>query len=293
MSNASVGSEEETGPPRSGNGFLGDVWVNFKRWNRKAIRSPFVLVVALAQPILALLLFTEVFDAVGAAALAQSRFASVSYVTFLLPAVVVQASLASAISSGVTLYGDVESGMFDKVLVTPMSWPAVFAGKAAAELVRIVLQVLLVLGLSVALGARVETGLIGVAGVVLVCVLFAAWFMAVSNTIALVTRSEEAITAVANLLQFPLLFLSSGLLPLEAFPGWVQAVAVVNPVTYAIDAVRALVLGREASSVLAVSRFGGMYETVVPSVLVLLALNVAFGGVTVALLRRASRGTVD
>lgn len=275
---------------RSGNSFTGDVWTNLRRWNRKTLRNPFVVVVALVQPIVALLLFTEIFGAVGAAALAESTFSSVDYVTFLLPAVVIQASLASAIASGVGLFDDIQSGMFEKALVTPMTPIAMFAGKAASELFRVIVQVLVVLGLGVAIGGTIETGVAGGIGIVVICLLFALWFMAVSNAIALLTTNEEAIIAVANLLQFPLLFLSSGLLPVETLPSWVRMIAALNPVTYGVDAVRALVVGRDTLTVTTVNQFGGIYDTLVPAVGVLVLINVLCGGITVSLISRTRGG---
>ena len=68
----------------AGNSFAGDVWVNFKRWNIKAVRNPFVLVVSLVQPIIFLVLFTEVFGNVAGGAVNQG-IPGISYETYLVP----------------------------------------------------------------------------------------------------------------------------------------------------------------------------------------------------------------
>ena len=87
------GTDEETTASavrlgaRSGNTFVGDVWVNFKRWNLKAVRNPFVLVVSLVQPIIFLVLFTEVFGNVAGGAVNRG-LPGVSYETYLVPAIV-------------------------------------------------------------------------------------------------------------------------------------------------------------------------------------------------------------
>ncbi|MCL7417696.1 MAG: ABC transporter permease, partial [Halalkalicoccus sp.] len=114
----------------SGNPFFLDVWVNFKRWNVKAIRNPFVLVVSLLNPVIFLVLFTEVFGGVASAAIAGG---GLDYVSFLLPAIVIQVALIAAATSGIGLVNDIESGMFEKVLVSPMSRSAVFLGKTCSE----------------------------------------------------------------------------------------------------------------------------------------------------------------
>ncbi|QPV61492.1 ABC transporter permease [Halosimplex litoreum] len=269
----------------TGNTFLGDVCVNAKRWTRKAVHNPTAFLLEIVVATLSLVLFTAVFGDVGSAALERAGFAEVDYVTYLLPAVLMQATMGSAFSSGMGLVSDLESGMFEKTVVTPMSWTAVLLGKSVAELVRVVVQVLVVVGLAVALGARVETGAVGVAGVVAVCLLVALLFMAVSNVVGLLARDDEVVNAASMLFMFPLLFLSPAFVPLSDD---IEAVAAFNPITYGVDAVRALVLGRDASTVLSVSRFGGVADTLVPAIVVLSALNLVVGALAVRLLARAS-----
>jgi len=277
---------------RSGNSFLGDLWVNFVRWNIKAVRNPFVLVVSLVQPIIFLVLFTQVFGQVATGAVNQGA-ADISYETYLVPAICMQVALAAAATSGVGLVNDIENGMFEKVLVSPMNRTAVFLGKTAAEVVRIAAQIAIIIGLGILLGAEVATGVAGALGIVAVGILFSFWFTALSNTIAVLTKDQESTIIGANLLQFPLLFVSTAFLPLSVLPGWIQVVARFNPVTYGVDAARAIMLGRDVMTVVEVSAFGGIYDTLVPAVAVLLALAVAFGSVAVYMLQRASSANVQ
>jgi ABC-2 type transport system permease protein len=291
------GADEETttgsGRPdaRSGNTFIGDVWVNFKRWNLKAVRNPFVLVVSLVQPIIFLVLFTEVFGNVAGGAVNQG-LPGISYETYLVPAIAIQVALAAAITSGVGLVNDIENGMFEKVLVTPMNRTAVFVGKTAAEVFRIAVQIAIILGLGVLLGAEIVTGLLGAVGIVGVGILFSLWFVAFSNALAILTRDQESTIIGANLLQFPLLFLSSAFLPLATLPDWIQTFARFNPVTYGVDAARSLMIDRDVMTVLEVSWFGGPLDGVVPGVVVLVSLDLLLGGIAVYLLSRASSSEV-
>ena len=274
---------------RSANSFLGDVWTNFKRWNLKAVRNPFVLVVSLVQPIIFLVLFTEVFGTVAGGALPGG----ISYETYLVPAIAIQVSLAAAVTSGIGLVNDIEEGMFEKVLVSPMNRTAVFLGKTMAELLRIALQIGIILVLGVALGAEITTGVVGAVGIAAAGVLFSLWFIAFSNTLAVLTRDQESTIIAANLLQFPLLFLSSAFLPLESLPGWIRTVAMLNPVTYGVDAARAIILDADVMTVIDVSLgYGGALDTLVPAVAVLLALDLALGAVAVAMLSRATSSKV-
>ena len=176
---------------RSGNTFLGDVRVKFKRWNLKAVRNPFVLVVSLVQPIIFLVLFTEVFGNVAGSAVNRG-LPGISYETYLVPAIAIQVALAAAITSGVGLVNDIENGMFEKVLVTPMHRTAAFIGKTAAEVFRIAVQIAIILGLGVPLGAEIATGVVGVVGIIAVGILLSLWFVAFSNALAILTRDQES-----------------------------------------------------------------------------------------------------
>ncbi len=276
---------------RSANTFLGDVWVNFKRWNLKAVRNPFVLVVSLVQPIIFLVLFTEVFGSVAGEAVSRGG-PDVGYETFLVPAITIQVALAAAVTSGVGLVNDIENGMFEKVLVSPMNRTAVFLGKTAAELFRIAIQISIILGLGVVLGAEITTGVVGAAGIVAVGLLFSLWFVSFSNALAVLTRDQESTIIGANLLQFPLLFLSSAFLPLATLPSWIQTFARLNPVTYGVDAARAIVLDTDVMVVIETTAFGGALDSVVPAVAVLAGLDLAFGATAVYLLSRASSSDV-
>ena len=276
---------------RSSNTFVGDLVVNFKRWTLKSIRNPFVLVVSLVQPIIFLVLFLEVFGTVAGTAVNQG-LPGVSYETFLVPAIVMQVALASAVSSGVGLVNDMENGMFEKVLASPMNRTAVFLGKTAAEVFRIAVQVVVILVLGLLLGANVETGVAGAAGIVGVGVLFSLWFLAFSNILAVLTRDEESTIIGANLLQFPLLFLSSAFLPISALSGWIQTFAKINPVTYGVDAARSLMLGQDTMTVLDVTAFDGMLNGVVPGAGVLLGLDLLLGALAVYLLSQATSSDV-
>ncbi|WP_440763719.1 ABC transporter permease [Natronorubrum sp. DTA7] len=292
MSAPTAESSERDSVPRSSNTFAGDVWVNFKRWNLKAVRNPFVLVVSLAQPFIFLVLFTEVFGNVAGGAVSEGLGPGVDYTTFLVPAIAIQVALASAVTSGIGLVNDIENGMFEKVLVSPMNRTAVFVGKTLAEVFRIALQIAIILGLGVLLGAEITTGVVGALGIIAVGIVFSLWFIAFSNTLAVLTRDQESTIIGANLLQFPLLFLSSAFLPLEVLPNWIQTFAQINPVTYGVDAARAIMLDEDVMTVLDVTAFDGALNTIVPAVAVLVGLGVAFGGVAVYLLSRASSSDV-
>ncbi|GAB3690300.1 ABC transporter permease [Salinarchaeum chitinilyticum] len=283
-------------------GFVADTWTNCKRWLVKTSRNPFVTFTSLVQPVIFFVLMAEVFGAVAGGAIQSAVGEDVHYVTYLTPAIVIQSALAAASVSGIGLVVDMDTGMFEKTLASPMHRGAMFLGKVLAEVVRIVVQTAIILGCGYLLlflktGASpsdyVAVGVPGLLGVIAIAVVFAGAFMAFSNVVALVTRDEEATILIANLLTFPLLFLSSAFLPLSVLPEWIQAAAALNPVTYGVDGVRALLLGEDVSTTLELAIFGGLWNTVVPAIAVLAVCNLVLGAVALWLLRRASRAEVQ
>jgi ABC-2 type transport system permease protein len=293
---------EDTGVRRaSGSSPATDVRISFRRWLVKTARNPYVTFTSLVQPLVFFVLLAEVLGAVAGEALAQSVGAEVHYVTYLVPAIAIQSALAGAAVSGIGLVDDMETGMFDKTLISPMHRGAMFLGKVCSELVRIVVQTLLILALGYvflalkgdAVDGYLQTGLPGLFGIVTLTALFGGVFMAYSNVVALVTRDREATIMIANLLTFPLLFVSSAFVPLDVLPDWIQTVAVLNPVTYGVDGIRALMLGQDVLSVFDVTAFDGLWNTVVPAVGVLAAFALTLGATAVWLLNRAARAEVQ
>lgn len=287
--------------PATGNRFSVDVWVTLKRWLRKTLRNPFVVVGALLTPFILLVLFTELFGQITEAALSEALGSNVSYIIYIVPAVAILSAMDAAANSGMGLVNDMESGMFEKVLVSPTHRSAIFLGKTLSDIVQVIVQTGLILVIGYAVlwvdtggspGVYVQTGLFGVVGIFAVVLVFSLWFAAFSNVAALVTQDTESTAVWTNLLQFPLLFVSSAFLPVSVLPEWMQVVATVNPITYGVDAVRALMLGRDVLAVIEVSAFSGIWKTLVPAIAVLGVLDLVLGVVAVFFLHRMSSSTV-
>ena len=286
----------------AGNSTTADLRISFKRWLVKTSRNPYVTFTSLVQPVIFFILLGEVLGALVGGALSQATGGDVHYVTYLTPAIIIQSTLAASAVSGIGLVDDMETGMFDKTLISPMGRSAMFVGKALSEIVRITVQtvVIVVLGFvflwmktGVSVGSYIRTGMGGMLGIFAVTVVFSGVFMAYSNIVALVTRDREATIMIANLLTFPLLFVSSAFVPLDVLPNWIQTLAIVNPVTYGVDAIRALMLGQDVLSVFDVTVFGGIWNTLVPAVAVLVGFLLAFGSIAVYLLNNASKAEVQ
>jgi ABC-2 type transport system permease protein len=215
---------------------------------RTLSRQPAYLLFTLVQPMVWLLLFGQLFRRV-----ADLPGFGGGYLEYLTPGVVVMTAMMSAGWSGVSIVQDMERGVMDRTLTSPVRrFALVAAGLAHHGLVTVV-QSLIMFGTGLLAGARYPGGPAGVLVVLACAVLVALVFAGLSNAVALLVHQQEALIAVAQFLVLPLAFLSSIMMAPSLMPGWVRWVARFNPVDWAAvasrEALRAspdwgLVLGR-------------------------------------------------
>jgi ABC-2 type transport system permease protein len=215
---------------------LADTGAMTVRHLRTLVRQPWYLAITLVQPLIWLLLFGALFERV----VDVPGFGGGDYHDFLAPGVAVMAALFSGGWLGMTIIEDLDRGVLDRFLVTPVRRGALIGGRIAYQAVGTVIQTLIVVGIALALGADFPGGVGGVAVLVLASVLIAAIFGALSAAVALLARQEETVIGAVQFVVFPLVFLSSGLMSASLLPDWVDDVARFNPVNWAV------VAGREA-----------------------------------------------
>jgi ABC-2 type transport system permease protein len=201
-------------------------------------REPTVLVTRTAQPLLWLLVF--------GAALSQVRglpTEGVRYQTFIVPGVLAQSVLFTSIFAGLAVVWERDLGITQRVLVTPIARSAVILGKAAGAGTRAAVHVGVVL-VAVALARiPVRWSVSSVLGTLAFSALGATVFASLSMVIASVVRSREQFMGLGQLITLPLLFASNALYAVSLMPGWMQAVARVNPLTYQVEALRRMLVG--------------------------------------------------
>ncbi len=219
-------------------GLLRDTYYLFARYLKKLVRNPILVFFSLIQPIIFLLLFTQLFN----------RFAQVpgfpasSYLLFATPGIVLQNAFSSAFQSGISIVDDLKSGFLEKMLVTPVSRPAIFLGRILADAARMVVQSIIILILAYILGAYPITGLPGVLLMLLTISFFGLAWSGISLFLGLRTKSAETVFAIGGFFTFPLLFMSTALTPANFMPDWMQTVSRFNPISYTVDALRVLML---------------------------------------------------
>jgi ABC-2 type transport system permease protein len=207
------------------------------RQMKKLVRIPLLLFFALAQPLIFLLLFSQVFSNLDR----LPGFGYDSYLQFLVPSIVALTALNSAFQSGIGMVSDIEDGMLDKFLIAPIRRSSILLGKVFADATRAAAQATVIVLVALAMGARIATGVAGVAAMVVLAALFGIAWAGLSNIIALRTRNGELTMIVGILITFPVLFLSTAFMPSILLPDWLDTVATFNPITYIVEALRALV----------------------------------------------------
>jgi len=217
---------------------LFDVQYLFVRSLKKLLRNPILLFFSLLQPIIFLLLFTQLFSRFSQ----LPGFPASSYLLFATPGILLQNAFSSALQSGTSMVDDLNSGYLQKMLVTPVSRSAILLGRIVTDAFRVTVQSLIILVLAYALGASVVSGLPGIFVMLFTIAFFGLAWSGISLAIGLRTKSAETVFGIGGFLTFPLLFISTALTPLTFMPDWMQSVSKVNPISYTVDAVRALML---------------------------------------------------
>jgi ABC-2 type transport system permease protein len=200
------------------------------------LRQPWYVAVTLIQPVIWLLLFGALFKSVSEI----PGFEADSYYDYIAPGIVVMTALFSAGWNGMGMINDMNRGVMDRFLVSPVHRSSLIIGPIAQAALSVAVQAVIIVGLALAVGADFASGVPGVAVLIVVAVLLAAGFAALSNAVALTTRQEETLVGLVQFVVLPLTFISAAFMQLDLAPEWMQEVAKFNPVNWAVEA------GREA-----------------------------------------------
>ncbi len=161
------------------------------------------------------------------------------YLGFILPLSIVTSSVAGAGIASQNLVRDLERGYFDKLLITPVSRGVLLLSPILAGAVILGLQASAVLVVGLLLGLDPATGWAGLLFVVVLSVLLGTGFAGFTVSAALGSGSA-AVTEGATFVFVPLTFLAPTFVPIELLDGWLRIAAALNPITYVLQAMRAL-----------------------------------------------------
>jgi len=242
---------------------------------RKWIRSPVLLFMVVFQPLVWMGLFGKAFNLTGVLRIPEEALAKLpptvtaqvadlfnkimielfgssdldyfSYMSIGMLSIVV---LFSSMSGGMSIAWDRRLGILNKFLAAPIKRGSIIVAKVMAGMIRSLAQAALILFFALALGARFNPSTpLASAYVLVILALLSLGLGSLFISLGVRLRSWESQMAVMNLLNLPLMFASNALYPIRMMPSWLQAVALVNPISYAVDGVRqALLLGSSANT---------------------------------------------
>jgi ABC-2 type transport system permease protein len=216
-------------PSHGGSRFLAHSAFLTVRSLRTLSRQPMYLAFTLIQPMIWLLLFGQLFKRLSD----LPGFGADSYLEYLTPGVVVMTAMWSAGWAGTSFIQDMDRGVMDRNLTSPVRRGALITGSLAYQAVTTVIQSVIVIGIALVSGARFDGGVSGLLVLIVFAVLLALSFAALSDAVALLVRQQEALIGVSQFLTTPLTFLSSVLMAAALMPGWVADAARFNPVDWA------------------------------------------------------------
>jgi ABC transporter DrrB family efflux protein len=200
-------------------------------------RDPTLLAFFTVQPILLVVLITYVFGgAVGTAT-------GVHYIDYFMPGVFVLAIGFGSANTAVGIAEDLGHGVIDRFRSLPIARAAVLVGRTASDTIRNALVLVIMVAVGYAAGFRFRTGLplaLAAVAMTLATGIALCW---ISAYVGLVVGGAEAAQLAVLAIIIPLSFASSVFVPVASMPGWLQVIANINPITHAVDAIRALALG--------------------------------------------------
>ncbi len=209
---------------------------------QKLRHDPLELITRAVQPVLWLLLFGEVMAQVRGMSPGNLR-----YLDFLSAGILAQSVLFVAIFYGISAIWERDLGILQRYLVSPAPRSAIVIGKALSASVRALSQALIVYVLALLLGVGIDLHPLNIIGVVIVIGLGSALFSTFSLIIACMVKTRERFMGIGQVLTMPIFFASNAIYPLALMPAWLRTISHLNPLTYEVDALRALMLTGSAS----------------------------------------------
>ncbi|MET1075560.1 MAG: ABC transporter permease [Umezawaea sp.] len=232
-----------------GSGFGTQILVLTQRSLRAVVSDPRIVIFSVLQPLIMLTLFSQIFSSI---ANTPGFPQGVAYIDFLMPAILVNTAMQSALQAGVGLVTDMKNGVLARFRSLPIRPSSVLIARSLSDLVRSAFQLLVMIAFAVLIfGFSPAGGVLGVAAA-LALSLIVGWGLGwVFLAIAAWVRNAELMQTVGFLAIFPLMFASSAYVPVTGLPGWLQAVANVNPLTHAVNAARGLALAQPVDGAVA------------------------------------------
>ena len=215
---------------------LRDTWLVFGRYFGLLIRNPAWVIIGVVQPLLYLLLFAPLLKPMAS----FQGFPHGGAYNVFVPGLLVQLGMFGAAGVGFSLISELRFGVIERLRVTPVSRVALLLGRAMRDVISILVQSLILIVLALPFGLSINP--VGVVVVLALIALIGLLTASVAYAVALWLRSEDSYAPLIFTSTLPLLLTSGVLLPLSFAPQWLKNIAALNPLSYAVDAARAVFL---------------------------------------------------
>jgi ABC-2 type transport system permease protein len=209
-----------------------------RRWLLITLRERLNLLFSVLQPAVWLVFFA---GAMGGAV--DPRVVGTGdYIAFAVPGIIAFTVVGNGVSAAMPLLFDKETGYLDKLLSMPIRRSSLIVSRFVFQVGMNSAQVGVILLAALFLGVRPASGPLGVLAILAATALLTLALTAAAMALACAVPSHGTFFAITGFASLPLLFMSSAFVPLSAMPEWMEAVARANPLTYAIEVNRLLVL---------------------------------------------------
>ncbi|WP_281353213.1 ABC transporter permease [Acrocarpospora corrugata] len=205
-----------------------------------------MVILSLIQPLIILILFSQVFNGVAGV---DGFPPGIGYIDYLMPGIIVITGVGGALGSGIGLVDDLNNGVIGRLRALPISMISVLVARSLADLAGTAVQMLLLTAFGVAVfGFDPAGGIAGQAATTLLA-LFVSWSLTwIFLALAAWQRNAAFMQSLGFMAMFPLMFASSFFVPITTMPTWLQLVATANPLTHALDTARNLAFGHPTGS---------------------------------------------
>jgi ABC-2 type transport system permease protein len=225
------------GPVGKARNYLTEVHAVADAEVRKLRHDPSELLTRAIQPAIWLVLFGEVMAQVRGLATGNER-----YIDFLAPGILAQSVLFAAIFYGIAAIWERDLGVLHRYMVSPAPRSALVLGKAVSSAVRGLSQAVVVYLLALVLGISLNLSPLNIFGVACMIALGSGLFSTFSLIIACIVKTRDRFMGIGQVLTMPIFFASNAIYPIDIMPRWLKVVSLANPLTYEVDALRALML---------------------------------------------------
>ena len=235
---------------------------------RTQLRTPEAVLPNLFTGVFFLIIFNS---ALGGTASFVPDLQGVAYVAFVLPLSIISGALNAP--AGQAMVRDLESGYFDKLLLTPISRTALLLGHIIASGVIVVAQSAAIIAVAMLLGLESASGAVGIIVTLGFALFIGLGFGGFTVGVALRTGNAGA-TQGASFIFFPLSFLTTAFFPLEYLDGWLKIVATINPITYILDTLRTLFISGWDNGVMLNGSLAALLMSGLPFLFAIVSLRV-------------------